>query len=203
MARRRSSRAPKGKRRWPKVVIALATIVAGLVVLSSATAVTAMQFENHDDFCASCHSQPESAYFQREVADAVDLASFHAEKDVHCIDCHSGPGLVPGRVTALTLGAKDLLAWVSGHAAQPAVVTRPIDDANCLKCHAQVTEQRNFNNHFHVFLSRWQALDPNAATCVSCHQSHNTQGETQLAFLNRNDTVQVCQSCHRALGAGG
>src|SRR5512143_4066510 len=109
-------------------------IPLGLIILSTATAVTAMQFENHDDFCASCHSEPEKTYFQREAANAVDLASFHAGKDVHCIDCHSGPGLVPGRISALTLGAKDLLAWVSGHAQQPAVHTRPISDANCLKC---------------------------------------------------------------------
>jgi nitrate/TMAO reductase-like tetraheme cytochrome c subunit len=177
-------------------------VVIGGVLLSAATAVTAMQFENHDDFCTSCHSQPESVYFQREVADATDLASFHAEKDVHCIDCHSGPGLFPGRISALSLGAKDLLAWVSGRARQPAMNTRPIDDANCLKCHQDVTQRRNFNNHFHIFLSRWQAMDKNAATCVSCHQSHHTDGEAQLAFLDRNHTVSVCQSCHQALGEG-
>jgi predicted CXXCH cytochrome family protein len=175
-------------------------VVIGGILLSAATAVTAMQFENHDDFCASCHSQPESAYFQREAPDATDLASFHAEKNVHCIDCHSGPGLVPGRISALTLGAKDLWAWMSGHARQPAVYTRPVDDANCLKCHQDVVQRRDFNNHFHIFLSRWQALDQNAATCVSCHQSHSTNGEAQLAFLNRIDTVQVCQSCHQSLG---
>ena len=197
----RSAKPVKKSRR--KLVIALVVIVPlVLVVLGAATAVTAMQFENHDDFCASCHSEPENTYFQREVA-AADLASWHSTKDVRCIDCHSGPDLVPGRISALTLGAKDLLAWVSGHARQPAVHTRPIDDANCLKCHQPVTQQRDFNNHFHVFLSRWQAVDKNAATCVSCHQSHHTDGEAQLAFLNRDHTVNVCQSCHQTLGGGG
>ncbi len=189
------------KRRWPKVVIAVVAIVAGFAALSTVVAATAMQFENHDDFCASCHSEPESTFFQRTTASSVDLASFHGAKDVHCIDCHSGQGVAPGRVNSLMLGAKDLLAWVSGHATQPATQTRPIDDANCLKCHQDVTQQRTFNNHFHVFLSRWQALDKNAATCVSCHQSHHTNGEVQLAFLNRVDTTQVCQGCHQAVGA--
>ncbi len=197
---RRSTAAHKPRKRLPRIAVVAMLVVIGGVLLSAATAVTAMQFENHDDFCASCHSQPESAYFQREAPDATDLASFHAEKNVHCIDCHSGPGLVPGRISALTLGAKDLLAWVSGHARQPAMNTRPIDDANCLKCHQDVIQRRDFNNHFHIFLSRWQAMDQNAATCVSCHQSHNTNGEAQLAFLNRIDTTQVCQSCHQSLG---
>ncbi len=198
----RSAKPVKKSRR--KLVIALVVLVPlVLVVLPAATAVTAMQFENRDDFCASCHSEPENTYYQREATTSTDLASFHKTQDVRCIDCHSGPGLVPGRISALTLGAKDLLAWVSGTARQPAPYTRPIDDANCLKCHQQVTQQRDFNNHFHVFLARWQAVDQNAATCVSCHQSHHTDGEAQLAFLNQNNTVSVCQSCHQTLGGGG
>jgi predicted CXXCH cytochrome family protein len=198
----RSAKA-KHKRRRRLTVTLVILVPVILLVLGSATAVTAMQFENHDDFCASCHSQPEATYFQREATSATDLASFHAEKSVRCIDCHSGPGLVPGRITALTLGAKDLAAWVTGHAQQPAVQTRPIDDANCLKCHQAVTQGNNFNNHFHIFLSRWQAIDKNAATCVSCHQSHQTNGQAQLAFLNQEHTVAVCQSCHQVLGGGG
>jgi nitrate/TMAO reductase-like tetraheme cytochrome c subunit len=197
----RSAKPRKKSRR--KLVLTLVILVPlVLVLLSAATVVTAMQFENHDDFCASCHSEPEQTYFQREAAASTDLASFHSTKDVHCIDCHSGPGLVPGRISALTLGAKDLLAWVSGTGRQPAVHTRHIDDANCLKCHQDVVQRRDFNNHFHIFLSRWQSLDKNAATCISCHQSHHMDGEAQLAFLNRNQTISVCQSCHQALGAG-
>jgi hypothetical protein len=197
----RSAKPVKKSRR--KLVIALVIIVPlVLVVLGAATAVTAMQFENHDDFCASCHSEPEQTYYQRETGTPTDLASFHNPKDVRCIDCHSGPGLIPGRISAFTLGVKDLVAWTTGNAKQPAVHTRPIDDANCLKCHQPITQQRDFNNHFHAFLSRWQGMDPNAATCTSCHQSHHTDGEAQLAFLNRDHTVNVCQSCHRALGEG-
>jgi predicted CXXCH cytochrome family protein len=185
------------RRKWPWIVALV--IPFAVVILGIGSGVTAMQFENHDDFCASCHSQPESTYVHREAAVPVDLASFHKTKEVQCIDCHSGPGVVPGRVNSLMLGVKDLVAWTLGHATQPAVHTRPIEDANCLKCHANVTAQQDFNNHFHVFLSRWQARDPNAATCVSCHQAHHTDGEAQLKFLNRDATVQVCQSCHAVL----
>ena len=201
MTARSAKPVKKSRRKLGLILVVLVPLI--LVILSAATAVTAMQFENHDDFCASRHSEPEDTYVQREVSASTDLASFHSAQDVRCIDCHSGPGLVPGRISALTLGAKDLLAWVTGHARQPAVHTRPIEDANCLKCHQPVTQRRDFNNHFHVFLSRWQAMDQNAATCVSCHQSHHTDGEAQLAFLNRDHTVSVCQSCHQTLGGGG
>jgi predicted CXXCH cytochrome family protein len=190
----------KQRRKWPLILVV--AIPVALVLLGAGTGAVAMQFENHDDFCASCHSEPENTYVQRESAAPTDLASFHKTKDVRCIDCHSGPGLVPGRVNSLLLGARDLLAWTTGRATQPAVHTRPIEDANCLKCHAEVTAQRDFNNHFHVLLSRWQAQDKNAATCVSCHQAHHTDGEEQLKFLNRVTTVNVCQSCHAVLRGG-
>jgi predicted CXXCH cytochrome family protein len=191
------SQSKKQRRKWPLILVIV--IPLSLLLLGAGSGVVAMQFENSDDFCASCHSAPESTYVQREAGTSSDLASFHHTKDVRCIDCHSGPGFIPGRVNALTLGAKDLVAWTMGHATQPAVHTRPIEDANCLKCHVEVTTQRNFNNHFHVFLSRWQAQDPKAANCVSCHQSHHTDGEAQLKFLNRENTVNVCQSCHAVL----
>ncbi len=187
----------KQRRRWPWLV-ALA-IPFAIVILGAASGVVAMQFENHDDFCASCHSEPESTYVQRAAATPTDLASFHGSKDVRCIDCHSGPGFIPGRVNALFLGARDLAAWTMGRAAQPAVSTRPIEDANCLKCHADVIARRDFNNHFHVFLAQWQARDPNAASCVSCHQAHHTDGEAQLQFLNRTTATNVCQACHAVL----
>jgi predicted CXXCH cytochrome family protein len=197
-ASKKTSSKPSSKNRRKLWLLVLTPAV--LIVLGVATSVTAMSFENHDDFCASCHSEPESAYFKRESAASIDLASFHSTKDVHCIDCHSGQGVVPGRLSAMMLGAKDLLAWVSGHSTQPAVSTRPIDDMNCLKCHGDVLQRRDFNNHFHVFLPRWQAVSKNAADCIRCHQGHTTTGEAQLGFLNQATTVNVCQACHNTLG---
>jgi predicted CXXCH cytochrome family protein len=198
---KKASTKPPVKKRRKLWLLALIPVV--LIVLGVTTVATAMSFENHDDFCASCHSEPESTYFKREAAAPTDLASFHSTKQTNCIDCHSGVGLIPGRIESFMLGTKDLIAWNLGRATQPAVHTAPIADVNCLKCHTDLLKQQNMNNHFHIFLSRWQARDKNAATCVSCHQSHNTNGEVQLGFLNRDTTTNVCQSCHRALGEGG
>lgn len=176
-------------------------IGAGMVVLATSGYAISTHMENDDSFCASCHTEPESTFYDRSIAGSpTDLASFHATTDpaTRCIDCHSGKG-VPGRIHALSIGAGDLIAWKTGTATQPAPLTHPIGDTNCLKCHQDVPRTRDFNRHFHAFLSRWQAIDPEAATCVDCHEAHTTDGDASLIFLNETRTRQVCQDCHSAI----
>ena len=178
-------------------------LLASPLIMAAVVGFGAMQFENRDSFCASCHTQPESTYFQRESAqDPTDLASFHTEKDTRCIDCHSGSGSI-GRASAMMLGARDLLAFLSNHYAQPAPLTRAITDSHCLKCHQDVTQKRDFNDHFHRLLSQWQQLDLNAASCVDCHQSHTTDGDLSVQFLNRGVATRVCERCHGFANARG
>jgi hypothetical protein len=162
----------------------------------------AANMEQKDSFCASCHTQPESTFYDRSTAaKPVDLASAHTPKETRCIDCHSGSG-VTGRVSAELLGARNAALWYSGKAVQPAKLTAPIGDDNCLKCHQRVTVQKDRSNHFHYFLSRWQAADPNAATCVTCHPGHSTDGDTQQRYMNVPRVEQTCQACHNTLGGG-
>ena len=195
---RRSTPRPTLKGRWP-----IWAALAGVICLAAGGYFTTAHIEENDGFCASCHSQPESTFFQRTQAPAVDLASKHqAAWATRCIDCHSGPG-VTGRLAAMTLGARDLAAFVTRTDQQPAVQTVPVTDATCLKCHADVPATQNFQRHFHAFLARWQAVDSQAATCVSCHGGHSTDGDPSLAFLQQAHTQQVCQSCHQAAGVRG
>jgi len=157
--------------------------------------------ESKDSFCSSCHTQPESTFYLRsQDAQATDLASAHHGKSVRCIDCHSGKG-IGGRLQAELTGANNAFKFFTGTAVQPAVLTKPIADANCLKCHEQVTTgQANEDNHFHIFLKNWQSTDPKAATCVSCHSSHTTDGSVDILYLNRDRTVAVCEACHAQMG---
>jgi len=179
------------------------TIVGVLALLGGGGFMTAAHLEDSDAFCASCHSQPESTFYDRsQSATAVDLASQHHGESTKCIDCHSGPGVI-GRASAIQLGAGDLIAFVTTTAKQPAPLTHPISDAACLKCHADTITTRNFNRHFHAFLPQWQALDKNAATCVDCHSAHTTDGDPSIMFLQKAHTEEVCQRCHTASGAGG
>ena len=177
----------------------LMAIVAGFLVFA--------HVEENDAFCASCHSQPEVTYVQRAAsAGAVDLASAHARLaqdhanavDTRCIDCHAGPGLV-GRLGAMSQGARDAVRWFSGTSRQPALMTVPIADANCLKCHADVPSVAGFDSHFHRHLARWQQVDAAAATCASCHTSHTTDGNANIGFLQQQRTLILCNQCHTAL----
>jgi predicted CXXCH cytochrome family protein len=154
--------------------------------------------ENHDVFCASCHTQPETSFYQASLnASPQTLAAFHTTKNVRCIDCHSGGGPL-GRLAGLDRGAHDLIAYMSGHYNNPAVTTQPLGDGSCLKCHENIYNNQTFNNHFHLFLSRWQAVDPQAAHCVDCHTSH-ISGPTDQAYLQDATVEPVCQACHSAI----
>jgi nitrate/TMAO reductase-like tetraheme cytochrome c subunit len=202
---------------WLLVVIA----VLGLF-LAAGGFIFAASNETHDPFCASCHTQPESTFFQRSTdAQAVDLASYHTTQKTRCIDCHSEPGII-GRMQAELLGAHNALAWYTNTAVQPAKQTVPIRDANCLKCHQEVTQQgytpklpvtiggggregggEAGPNHWHVNLARWQAAVPDAGTCTSCHPGHATDSTAQTGFQNTLTTRTVCSACHRVLRESG
>jgi predicted CXXCH cytochrome family protein len=180
---------------------ALVAAVVGIIAAAGGTAY-AVQLENQDGFCASCHTQPETNYYQQtQVKDTSSLAALHAQKSVRCIDCHSGGGPF-GRVDGLSQGARDTLVYYSGHYQSPAVTTSPLGDGSCTKCHADAMGQQTFNNHFHVFLGRWQSVDPNAAHCVDCHTSHPSAAPAQQ-YLDSTAVQTVCGNCHNALGAGG
>lgn len=192
----------------------LGVIVFLVIILlpASGFAFAASQ-ESRDLFCGSCHSIPETVFLLRSTASQPsDLASYHTTQKTHCIDCHSGQGL-GGRLQAEILGAGNAFKWYSGTAVQPAPLTHPIRDENCLKCHDQITDRGYVtknkvlietgeaeNGHWHVFLPRWQSQDTSAGSCVSCHSGHALDGVVQILYLNEQHTSAVCNSCHQKLG---
>jgi predicted CXXCH cytochrome family protein len=194
---------------WTLVLI----VILVIILLPAGGFAFAANLESQDKFCGSCHTQPESTYLQRSnAAQPADLASYHTTQSIRCIDCHSGRGL-GGRLQAEILGARNTIKWYSGTAVQPAPLTHPINDRNCLKCHQQITERgytyknktlstigEAQNGHWHQFLTRWQAQASTAGTCVSCHGSHSTDGDLQILYLNEQHTTTVCESCHQTLG---
>jgi hypothetical protein len=184
---------------WLPALVILLTV--GAILAAGGFAYASTQ-EGHDAFCAACHSQPESTFFRRSVdAQPVDLASFHTTKGTRCIDCHAGTG-VTGRLQAELLGARNTALWFTGLARQPAPLTLPITDAACLKCHPQVTANTGQSNHFHAYLARWQAADPEAGSCVGCHPGHATEGSATNGFQNEIQTLAACDACHAALRVG-
>ena len=64
-------------------------------------------------------------------------------------------------------------------------------------------EREGRNNHWHQFMSRWQAADPNAGTCVTCHSGHATDVNVQNGFINDQNVQATCDACHRAIRREG
>ncbi|MCL4561159.1 MAG: NapC/NirT family cytochrome c [Chloroflexi bacterium] len=209
---------PRKKNRPVVPILGIGLLVAVLLAVGGFG--FAASQESHDGFCASCHTQPESTFFQRSTTRTpVDLASFHTTKSTRCIDCHSGQGII-GRMTAELIGARNAFKWYTGTAVQPAVLTFAIGDQNCLKCHQNVTQQgftpieqitvpgatttregerEGRNNHWHEFLVRWQAASPTAGSCVSCHSGHTMGSAAQNGFMNAQDVESTCNACHQVL----
>jgi nitrate/TMAO reductase-like tetraheme cytochrome c subunit len=217
----------KRSRAFPVILVLLVLAGVGLLLAGGGFAYAASN-ESHDQFCASCHTQPESTYVERSTAsEPVDLASYHAGQNTRCIDCHSGQGVF-GRMQAEVLGARNAAKWYTGTAVQPAVLNYPIQDANCLKCHQDVV-QRGYTpkanlavpgreggrfgggggegeggmNHWHEQMARWQAASADAGTCTTCHSGHTTTGSAQTGFMDPQATSQACEACHQVLRRRG
>ena len=202
---------PAPGRRRPSFLTGLFGLAGLAVVLAAGGFTFAASQESHDSFCASCHTQPETIFFERSTsANAVDLASFHTAKETRCIDCHSGPGLF-GRMQAELLGARNAAAFYTHTAVQPAKLTYPIQDANCLKCHQDVT-QRGFvpkeavtipggegrrgeeggNNHWH------ELHGPLAGNGPQCGRLHDVSSRT-FDQRHRSDRIRGCSDYHQRL----
>jgi hypothetical protein len=187
-----------------KLFLLLAAVVVSVFVLAFGGIGVSLALENQDPFCASCHTEPEGTYYQQSMqSNPGTLAAFHREKQTACIDCHSGGG-IQGRSEGLAQGAQDFAAFLSGSYRHPAITTNPLSDDSCLKCHQDVTQSRRSgsratNGHYHFFLARWQAADPQAARCITCHTAH-TNGLDGLQFMNQGKVARACDDCHTALG---
>jgi nitrate/TMAO reductase-like tetraheme cytochrome c subunit len=210
----------------------------GVTLLALAAALTVSHYEESDPFCASCHTVPEVTYYDR-AQDAKasgepypDLSSAHYGNDngFRCIDCHRGDEKLFHRVTALTLGARDTLIWLTGQS-DPAIekselVVPFLLTGACVKCHEKSLLEVGFNNHFHNKLPdafrAWvhggmltRPVDLPQATleltpirttvlCVDCHRAHiHIEGSERTAYLDLvNNVYPTCVRCHQEAGHG-
>ena len=184
-------------------VLVLVVVIGGVAALGGFTYISNQEHDNR--FCISCHTQPESDYyarFQSAVATqtAEDLAAFHhRKKDIACIDCHGGEGIV-GRVQVEAYAARNAILHYTNTARQPAVILLPIQNEACLKCHDAEMRKPGFENHFHnkQFLSQ----DPVPfIRCTDCHIAHR-QGDEQTVFQFRTAILPKCEYCHTTVGKG-
>jgi nitrate/TMAO reductase-like tetraheme cytochrome c subunit len=163
----------------------------------------ASHLEQDNDFCGSCHTQPESDYLVRFVQaaaqnNASDLAAFHhRKKGVKCIDCHTGEGFI-GRSEVFSLATWDAVKHYTGIQRQPAIIVVPVQNEACIKCHADTLAKAGFDNHEHNKLS-----DPGMPfiRCTDCHISHQL-GDERNGFQFRDAIFPQCEYCHVKVGRG-
>ncbi|MBP8000382.1 MAG: hypothetical protein KA314_23805 [Chloroflexi bacterium] len=166
-------------------------ILGGIILITFTGTSVAATLEEKDSFCISCHTEPETTYYERTLAEPVDLASAHAHEDVGCIDCHSGAGVV-GRVDAMSLGAKNVALYLTGNYQTPTQAETTIHTDHCTKCHADVLTEDGMINHFHTFTPQWG--EPTA--CVTCHPAHPTDGSPEASYTQDTVVQPVCAECH-------
>ena len=179
----------------------IAIILAPIIAIGGLA--FSLNLETQDGFCASCHTEPESTFYASSVdrsGDPANLASSHAQKDpsVHCIDCHGGLDPLPRARTFVSIAMVDTLRFYSGHYSQPAKLTSPIPDQNCLHCHRSAVQAPGFDNHFHNMLS-----DPAAPqiACTDCHPGHQEASASEK-YITRRVVYPHCNDCHTKMGKG-
>ena len=123
------------RRRYPSepspAMLAILAVL-GVVVLLTASGFTLPLPKKTRHFLASCHSRPECSFSQHSQLRSPSISLLPVAKRTHCIDCHSAEGVTGG--SARLLGAHNALAFHPS-AVQPAKLTQPFGESNCLKCH--------------------------------------------------------------------
>jgi hypothetical protein len=173
------------------------------LILGAGVYATIARLEANDSFCASCHVEPETTYYQASLrpAEATTLAAFHAGEETHCIDCHSRRW-IPGRIWAQLGGLQNFLAFRSGKYTNPSVTTRPVGDGGCSKCHSDLTWVSERPGHYHSpgLRRSWRAAGGPANTCETCHPSHEIVAPVSDHFMDTDLVEEQCAACHDLTG---
>jgi hypothetical protein len=220
-------------RRWVKLALIL---LGGLALLGVGAALGVSVAEENDGFCATCHLNPERTYVERArtveqvyavaqgqglAGDALwqtgreaarDLASAHRATALNCVACHRGDNGPSDRLTALTLGARNTLLYLSGQFdPDHSGLARPdLVEDSCLRCHVDEPilggvdageENRvtvdSFDNHFHSYLFDVEYVAQVSIGCLDCHASHIEIPPIIPYFIDEEGVVlPACVRCH-------
>ena len=201
--------------RWIQThhLLTLSSAIVFVLLGGSGGIAVGLTLEERNDFCASCHTQPEVAHVQRlnaryqSTKDLNDLATFHIlplpdnqqpqRAALKCISCHGGATPADRLETLFTLGVIDGLKFVSGKYHQPAKTQRPLPDSYCAQCHAAEVTRKGFENHFHNKLS---APEAPILACVSCHRAHPEADSLTKFVLLAKAAYPQCEACHQIMG---
>ncbi len=202
------------RRRWPLIVGGLFVL---LVVFSGVGFVTASTLEDRDTFCISCHTAPETTYYNHAyialdnpTLPVTDLASAHYllskqhnKEPFACIQCHRGDSSLGHRVAAITLGARDSVIYVVGQENPTLEKTETregwLSNAACVSCHSDyLLTVKGLDNHFHTKLPQTaDVLAKGGKVTVSDALKNNPEAAKEWLAPVSGVTL-TCTSCHLA-----
>ncbi len=187
---------------------ALGIAMTCAIILSMASWTVTDFLERENDFCTSCHLEPDVPLHidKRRDFDAVpprSLASFHRGSAVagredsafRCIDCHGGESWT-GRARVKALAAKDMFWYAVGQFEEPGHMAWPLWNEDCQKCHPEFDTEWSQpweNPRFHERPLHNVDL---GVDCVECHQSHDSTGDPKAYFLRADRIRTQCSRCH-------
>lgn len=199
---------PPKRRSWNRWLIAIGAIILGGVVFLTVGFMAGTTVEEHDSFCAVCHTVPETTYFDRSTAAIADtsstvsdLATVHyrqaqaKNQSFSCIACHRGDSSLGERAQTLMLGARDTLIFVTGKAdptiEKSTIFQTALVNTACISCHkSTLLTVKGTQTHFHNFL-------PQTAVLVAQGNQLITSGG-RARRLRTINTSLTCVSCHLA-----
>jgi hypothetical protein len=204
--------ARRKRRFWPVIAG-----IAFVLVLGVGGFVTASALEEHDTFCTSCHTVPETTYFNRAYValdnpqtQVTDLATAHYHLSQQenkpafsCISCHRGDASLGQRISTLALAGRDTLIYVLGKE-DPTIEKEHtkegwLPNAACVSCHTDtLLTLKGLDNHFHTHLPQAAAALANGGTLIVSEAHQNEKDRLMALGLQTVNTPLVCSDCHQA-----
>jgi hypothetical protein len=203
--------APKRRIHWPVILIA---VLLGMIVLGGLGFVTTSALEEHDVFCTSCHTIPETTYYNRAYialdhrTDPIpDLATQHYVSSdgepFKCISCHRGDGSLGNRISTTLLAGRDSVTYLLGRE-DPTIEKTHINEAwlpnnACVSCHtATLLTLAGINNHFHTHLPQAAEALRNGGKLSVVSENTGNRDALLSQGLETVESPLVCTSCHLA-----
>jgi len=205
---------PPRRRGWPVI---LAVGFVAIFLLGGVGFFVASALEEQDTFCISCHTTPETTYYNRAYIaldnpnDPVnDLSTAHylLAKTKHnetftCIACHRGDSSIGHRVSTLVLGGRDAVMYVLGKEDPTIEKTKTkegwLPNAACTNCHTDtLLTLKGLDNHLHTHLPAAAAALAKGGALVVPDSLKDKQTELLKVGLKTINTALVCSDCHQA-----
>lgn len=206
------------KQRGRIATLATATLFL-LFAVSAVGFGVASALEEDDRFCISCHTIPETTYYNRAYiaydhldTAPVDLASRHYQlaalrgEAFQCIACHRGDSSLGHRLATIALASKDTAIWFAGRedptvekSVKSVVSAAWLPNAACAACHsATLLNVAGLDNHFHTHLPQASRAAQNGGTLIFAGTLKGDRQLLQAQWLAPIEAELTCTSCHLA-----